>query len=255
MKTTLFAATLVMALTLSAAAATNKPPVSQHLAGSAENGPIFTGRGIPPALCDPCLFYGGDLNTSVPNAAGMSDENTLFIPGSSTYGNLTVVGGVTVTVTGILFNVQADANFDPQTASYDVRTGVSEGEGGTSIASGTANTQVAATGRNFLGLNEYTVAVQLSTPLVLGEGAYWFNLTPTCTNGAVDGSCSAGRFFVSNTTQRTNSVNGGDQALGQMYLNSSFFGFSWANWCDSSLGFNVRQCADLSFGLIGTTNN
>jgi hypothetical protein len=151
-KTTLFAATLVMALTLSAAAATNKPPVSQHLAGSAENGPIFTGRGIPPALCDPCLFYGGDLNTSVPNAAGMSDENTLFIPGSSTYGNLTVVGGVTVTVTGILFNVQADANFDPQTASYDVRTGVSEGEGGTSIASGTANTQVAATGRNFLGL-------------------------------------------------------------------------------------------------------
>jgi hypothetical protein len=98
------------------------------------------------------------------------------------------------------------------------------------------------------------VAVQLSTPLVLGEGAYWFNLTPTCTNGAVDGSCSAGRFFVSNTTQRTNSVNGGDQALGQMYLNSSFFGFSWANWCDSSLGFNVRQCADLSFGLMGTTN-
>jgi translation initiation factor IF-1 len=122
-KTTLFAATLVMALTLSAAAATNKPPVSQHLAGSAENGPMFTGKGIPPALCDPCVFYGGDLNTSVPNAAGMSDENTLFIPGSSTYGNLTVVGGVTVTVTGILFNVQADANFDPLTASYDVRTG------------------------------------------------------------------------------------------------------------------------------------
>jgi hypothetical protein len=249
-KTTLFAATLVVALTLSAAAQ-KKPPMSQHRAGSDVAG-APSGPGVPPALCDPCLFYGGDINTSDFNAAGMSDENTLLVTNSSTYTNFTLNRDLTFTVTGILINVQADANFDPLTATYDIRTDVTEGLGGTSLASGTANTQVAATGRNFLGLNEYTVAVQLSTPLVLGPGSYWVNITPTCTNGAVDGSCSVGRFFLSNTTQGTNNVNGAAQRNGEMFLNSSFFGFSWANWCDPSIGFNQNQCRAASFGLMGT---
>lgn len=252
MKTTLFAATLVVALTLSAAAATKKPATSQHLAGSSQAEIQFNGNGVPPVLCDPCLFYGGDLNLSSANAAGLSDENTLLIVGgSSTYGSFTL-SGVSASITGILFNVQADANFDPLTATYDVRTGVTDGNGGTSIASGTAGITVAATGRNFIGLNEYSVAVQLTTPLLIGPGEYWFNITPQCLNGAQDGSCSAGRVFVSNTTNRTNQVNGSAQVAHEMFLNSSFFGFTWTNWCDSSLGLNSSQCGGLSFGLMGT---
>src|SRR5947209_624939 len=115
-KKTLFATTLVLALTLTAAAQ-RKPAASQHLAGS-------------------------------------SDENTLLIPNSSTYAAFNVPSGVTAGVTGILVNVQADVNFDPQMAGWDIRTGVSEGNGGTSIASGTNSIMVAATGRNFIGLNE-----------------------------------------------------------------------------------------------------
>jgi hypothetical protein len=244
-KTTLLAAALVVTLTLSAAAGTTKKPApSQHLAGSTvqKQGTIS----VPPALCDPCLFYSGDLDPASLNAAGMSDENTLLIlGGSSTYASFTLTG-ISATVTGILFNVQADANFDPQTASYDVRTGVSEGDGGTSIANGTAAIQVAPTGRNFIGLNEFSVAVNLSTPLVLSPGQYWFNITPNCTNGTQDGSCSVGRIFFSNTTNRANGVNGEAQTEGQLYLNSGFFGFTWANWCDSSLGFNKIQ-----YGLMG----
>jgi hypothetical protein len=197
------------------------------------------------------LFYGGDLNISSINAAGLSDENTLLIPGSSTYGSFTLTG-VSATVTGIVFNVQADVNFDPLTASYDVRTGITDGNGGTSIASGTGAIAVASTGRNFIGLNEYTVAVNLSAPLLIGPGQYWFNVTPACTNGTSDGSCSVGRIFVSNTTNRTNGVNAAAQTQGQMYLNSSFFGFTFTNWCDPSLGLTTNQCAGMSFGLIGT---
>jgi hypothetical protein len=250
-KTTLFAATLVVALSLSAAAATKKPPMTQHLAGNNVTSPMAP-SGVPPTLCDPCIFYGGDFNPFDQNAVGYSDENTLLIPASSTYGNFNVFSGSTVTVTGIVFNVQADANFDPLTASYDVRTGVTEGNGGTSIASGTVNATVAATGRNFFGLNEYTVAVGLSAPLAIGPGAYWFNVTPSCTNGAQDGSCSVGRFFVSNSTQRTNNVFGGAQGNYQMFFNSAFFGFTWANWCDPSLGLRPNQCDALSFGLMGS---
>jgi hypothetical protein len=253
-KTTLFAATLVVTLTLSAVAAQKKPPVAHHLAGSDQQTKQWSGIPVPPALCNPCLFYGGDINTSDFNAAGLSDENTLLIPNSSTYGNFNVTTG-TVTINGILINVQADANFDPLVASYDVRTGVTEGSGGTQIASGTVGTTVAATGRNFLGLNEYTVAVSLTTPLVLGPGGYWFNLTPSCTNGGTDGSCSVGRFFVSNTTNKANNVNGGLETQHQMFLNSPFFGLVWANWCDSFIGLNQAQCNSLSFGLIGTHSN
>ncbi|HWW16490.1 MAG TPA: hypothetical protein VN310_17665 [Candidatus Dormibacteraeota bacterium] len=252
MKTTFFAATLVVALTLSAAAA-QKPAVSHHRAGNSVEPPQFSGVSVPPVLCDPCLFYGGDLNPSDFNAAGMSDENTLLIVGGgNTYGNFNVPSGATYTVTGILFNVQADANFDPLTATYDVRTGVTEGNGGTSIASGSGSVAVIATGRNFLGLNEYSLVVQLATPLTIGPGGYWFNMTPSCTNGGQDGSCYVGRFFVSNTTSRTNALRGKAQPIHEMFFNSSFFGLTWANWCDSNVaGFNPIQCGALSFGLLG----
>ncbi|MGD1022141.1 MAG: hypothetical protein ABR880_05105 [Candidatus Sulfotelmatobacter sp.] len=250
MKTMLLAATLIVGLTVSAAAA-KKPAPSQHLAGSDEASTLAA-PGIPPTLCDPCLFYGGDINPASPNAAGLSDENTLLIlGGSSTYASFTLKE-ISASVTGIVFNLQADANFDPQTATYDVRTGVTEGNGGTSVASGTSNISLAATGRNFLGLNEYTVAVQLSAPLLIGPGEYWFNLTPACTNGNQDGSCSVGRILLSNTTNRANNVNGAAQVRGQMFVNSIFFDFTYANWCDSTFGLNAHQCAGASFGLIGS---
>jgi len=252
-KTTLFAAALVVALSLSAAAAQKASP-SQHLAGDMD-GKQTPPLSIPPALCSPCIFYGGDLNVSSPNAAGLSDENTLLISEGQTYGNFNVPSGASVTVTGILFNVQADANFDPLTATYDVRQGVSEGDGGTDLASGSGAIQVAATGRNFLGLNEYSLAVQLAEPLVLGPGDYWFNMTPTCVAGSTDGSCYEGRQFVSNVNGRTNSIHGAGEPGWQIFLNSAFFGFTWANWCDSSLGLNARQCNSLSFGLMGYNND
>lgn len=248
-KTTLFAAAFVVALTLSAMAA-QKPQASQHLAGNMD-AKESTSTPTPPALCDPCLFYGGDLDPTSQNAAGLSDENTLLVTGSSTYGNFNVPAEVTVTVTGVLFNVQADANFDPVTGTYDIRQGVSEGNGGTDIASGSGNLAVAATGRNFLGLNEYSIVIQLSTPLTLGAGDYWFNVTPNCTNGSQDGSCSVGRMFASNTTTRTNNVQGRGEAGGLIYLNSSYFGLTFADWCDSEFGLNARQCNALSFGVLG----
>jgi hypothetical protein len=251
-KTTLPAVAFVVALSLTAVAADSKVPASQHSAGN----PSVIVKGfkdspspLPPALCNPCLFYSGDLNPTDPNAAGMSDENTLLIiGGSSTYGAVNIP--VAATVYGIVYNVQASAAFDPLQASYDVRTGVSEGNGGASIASGTGSIQVSATGRNFLGLYEYTIAVSLSAPLALGPGEYWFNATPECLN-TLDGSCNVFRQFASNTTQEANNLHGSWQPVHEMFLNSSFFGFTWANWCDSSLGFNNAQCAGLSFGLRG----
>jgi hypothetical protein len=250
-KTTFFAIALVVALSLTASAANQKPATSQRRAGAPGEGQPYKDSPTPlvPALCQPCLFYGGDLNPSALNAVGLSDENTLLIGsgGGSTYAAVNIP--VTSTVFGIVFNVQADAAFDPLTASYDIRTGVSEGNGGTSIASGSGTVVVQPTGRSFIGVTEYTVAVSFSPGIVLSPGEYWFNTTPQCLN-TLDGSCSAFRQFVSNSLG-ANNYHGSWQALHEMFFNSAFFGFTYANWCDSSLGLNSIQCAGLSFGLRG----
>jgi hypothetical protein len=206
-----------------------------------------------PASCDPCLFYGGDLNPTDPNADGFSDENTLLIlGGSQTYGAITIPAGANASVTGILYQVLATAAFDPFTATYDIRQGISEGNGGTDVSTGSASVAVAATGRTAFGLYEYTVTATFSS-VTLVPGEYWFNLEPQCLN-TLDGSCSVFRQYASNTTQETNAVNGSWQPSGEMFFNSAFdFGVdtTWANWCDSDLGLNSEQCAWLSFGVIG----
>jgi hypothetical protein len=253
-RTTLFAFAFVAALSLPALATdSNKPAPSIHRAGddSIVVTPSSSDINSPPELCSPCLFYGGDIDTTSPNAVGMSDENTLLISGAASYGSVVIPEGVTAKVYGIVFNVQADAAFDPLSASYDIRTGVSEGNGGTSIASGSGPILVQPTGRNFLGLNEYTIAVSWTTLVTLTPGQYWFNVEPQCLN-TLDGSCSVFRQFVSNTTSRANAVHPDWQPPHEMFLNSAFFGLSWANWCDPELGFNSKQCAHMSFGLRGT---
>lgn len=256
MKTTLFAVALVVALSLSAAAQHSKTPaMSQHRAGQATGDQEIKDfpSGVPPSLCNPCLFYGGDLDVNDFNAAGMSDENTLLIVGgATTWGSVIIPAGVTAKVEGILFNVQADAAFDPLTLAYDIHTGITEGSGGTSIASGSGPALVQATGRNFLGLNEYTLEVSLSSPITLTPGQYWFNVQPQCLN-TLDGSCSVFRQFVSNTTMtHANNIHGSWQPGHQMFLNGAIFGISWGNWCDPDIGFNAAQCSALSFGLRGT---
>jgi len=248
MKKSLFAAIFVVALTVSAAAASKLKP-SQW-----KPGPILPpGTATVPSLCNPCLFYSGDLNPEDGQATGFSDENTLLVTGGSTYAPVNVPKGITANLTGILFNIQADANFDPQNATYDIRQGVTDGNGGTDVASGTGSITVATTGRTFLGLTEFSVLVTIPTFQLTGGEEYWFNITPQCTNGAVDGSCYVGRMFFSNTTEMANELFGHATPPGELFFNSSYFGFTFTNWCDSSLGLPTKgQCRFGSFALVGT---
>lgn len=250
MKRALFVTALVITLiSLSAAAATKQESALSRSGDPSKKNQIHKGSAVPPPSCSPCLFYGGDLNPTDANADGFSDENTLLVNGSSTYGAVSIPAGPNASVTGILVNVLATAAFDPFTATYDIRQGVSEGSGGTEVSSGSGSVTVAATGRNAFGLYEYTVTVTFSA-VTLVPGEYWFNLTPQCTN-TLDGSCTVFRQFASNTTQETNAVNGGWQPDNEMFLNSAYFGETYANWCDSAFGLNTEQCDWLSFGLVG----
>jgi len=184
-------------------------------------------------LCRPCIFYGGDLDTTSGLADGFSDENTLLVTGvPRTWPSKFPLGPGEDHWNS--FNIQADANFHPNSATYDIRSGVSSGNGGTDIASGSGTISVATTGRVAFGVTEFSVLVTLTTPVSLTAGEYWFNMTPACTNGAEDGSCYVGRMFVSNTTSGTNNLNGYAQARQSMFLNSSYFGYTYEPWCSLS---------------------
>jgi hypothetical protein len=200
------------------------------------------------------LFYGGNLDVPNIDSAGLSDENTLNVSDSHTYGAFTIAAGKSASVQGLLFQVQMDAHMNPKQATWEIRTGVSSGNGGTVVASGTSAATMSPTGRVFLGFGEYTVGVKFSS-VTLSEGTYWVNVTPQCTD-ASDGQCTSfnSRYFVSNTVKAADNVHGTMQPTGQMFLNSSYFGLNFINWCDASLGLNSTQCGALSFGVIGTLN-
>ncbi len=230
-----------------------RPTASQNSAPTGDFAPFHLAQpGTPPPICNPCLFYGGDINPSDPNAQGFVDENTLLIPLTETLGAVIVPAGEQAVVKGLLFNVVPLVDdFDPKTATWEIRTGLSEGNGGTQIASGSGNASIVPTGRIAFGLNEYTVSVAVSPALKLTPGTYWVNVTPQCTNSG-DEECSGDEgYYLDNTTQGTNNVRGHLQPLHEMYLNSAYFGYTYTNWCDSSLGQNQEQCAAGSFGAIG----
>jgi len=177
-----------------------------------------------------CLFYGGDFDPNNPNANGLGNENDAIVSGSpygaATYQNFVVSQqGICPTLTcledrgahiGGLFTDNL-SGLNPSNAYWEIRTGVSEGNGGSLIASGTAYVSQWATGRSGFGFTEYRDAV--SVHVRLQGGTYWFAVVP-------DDPQNANRSFNSNTFG-LNSV--GTQIPNQQYFNSAFFGANFTN--------------------------
>lgn len=206
---------------------------------------------FPPSYCAPrCLFYGGDTNTSSPADNGFANENTLLVPDTTTWGAFTVPAGQTWTVDGLFINTIADGynGLDPSTSSWTIASGVSEGDGGSVVASGTstaAGTSFNATGRFPFGFTEYTLKVKVSPAVVLSAGTYWTTIVPQCTDSG-NGSCSIAQYYFDDTFGLNRY--GPLEPANVGYFNSSYFGFNYANTCEvSSTG-----CQAFSFGVIGT---
>ena len=210
-------------------------------------------EGKAPFTCSGCIFYGGDTNCNDPNSQGFADENTVLVPETETLGAVTIPAGKQIVLTGLFFNTIADAGdfFDPHTGSWEIRKDVSEGNGGMQVAAGSNAMQVQEVGKTCgLAIFQSQDTVMLSKPQTLTSGTYWFNVTPQCTNSG-DSNCDGQDFYAENTTQGTNGIRAKLQPLHEIYLNSAYFGYTYANWCDEALGQNSHQCAALSFGVIG----
>jgi len=179
--------------------------------------PTFLNAQCPVQAGYTCSFYAGDLDLNDPNQNGLANENDAVVGGSpygaATFQNFDWAGG---TVTGLATNNLSGLN--PATAYWEIRSGVSEGNGGTLIASGTGATSNVATGRADFGFLEYTNFVG-NLSVNLGAGTYWMAVVPQDPG-------NANRSFNGNT-DGLNQV--GTYTPGNAFFDSAFFGATFTN--------------------------
>jgi hypothetical protein len=173
------------------------------------------------ADCPDCYFYGGDFAPVGPWSNGLANENDAIVGGNpygaATYQNF--VASTSIPVGGLFTNNLSQLS--PSSAYWEIRSGVSEGNGGSLIASGTgsgSNFMQTPTGRHGFGFTEYQDEVT-NLSVDLPAGTYWFAVVPQALN-------QAGRSFNSNTIG-ANRI--GTEVENQQFFNSSFFGANFTN--------------------------
>ncbi len=179
------------------------------------------------------LWYNGDFN----GVNGLANEDNDSL-GAGQYArtyddfNVTASNGWDV---GSVFSNNLENLINVTGATWEIRQGISEGNGGTVIASGmTVTPTVTPTGRSGFGFTEYQVLVDGLT-VHLPLGTYFLNVTPI--GDGVDG-----RSFVS-TTSGANCVGtpcGNDQ---NAFFDSNFFGATFTSTANES------QPYDFSMGV------
>ncbi len=170
-----------------------------------------------------CVFYGGDLNVNSPNADGLANESDVIVNGSpygaATYQNFTISSDTTI---GGLFTNNL-SGLNPRTGYWELRTGISEGNGGTLVASGTGAVTQTATGRSAFDYTEYRDEVDGLYLSLRGGTQYWFAIVP---NEPINATAKT-RSFNSNSTDGINAV--GTQTRNQQYFNSATLGANFTN--------------------------
>jgi len=207
-----------------------------------------------------CLFYGGDFNASDSNANALASETDVIVNGSpygaAVYSNFTVPAGQTWTIRGLLANVVTTiTGVDPRTAYIELRSGMSAGNGGTLLCSGTATSEsFIANNLSGFGLNGFTVKAYTTGTscdgLVLTSGIYWEAIVPNCTGS--DSSCPSARYFEDDTEDHPGNFKLGFQQPDDAFFNSTFFGANYEETGGASGACAGLGCDRFAAGLFGT---
>jgi hypothetical protein len=189
------------------------------------------------------LWYNGDydFNDAYVNQSNVpiNIAGTYELEKSLVYDDFVVPNGQTWTVTGLFSNDQQGYYVAPTTATWEIRTGMSSGDGGTLVAGGDSSISntllTAADGNNYI-LPEYQVSAAVPT-VTLTAGTYWMAIAPD----------SAGYYSDQDyieTTGGANSIDLPQGTNGDSYINNSLSGPGSLSFAPSSL--------DFSAGVIGT---
>jgi hypothetical protein len=174
------------------------------------------------------LWYNGDFN----GGDGLSNERNTLISDGRVYDDFYVTGS------GFDINSVFSNNLTNDTISqayWEIRSGVSSGNGGTLLYSGTDAASQTTTGRSDFGYTEYMIEVS-GLDISLPMGHYWLTVAPI--------DSGAGRSFIS-TTSGANFVGSGD-------ANNSFFDSVFFSVSFTPASNYVGSPADFSMGLTGS---
>lgn len=176
------------------------------------------------------LHYGGDPD----GRNALSSERETQVSDSVVFDDFQVGAGGWL-VRGFFGHFYTNVE-TPAAIDWEVRRGVSQGNGGTLVAAGRGNADGwEATGRNGFGLAE--VRAETSVPLFnLSEGSYWLGLSVVG-----DGD---GRAYLATTSGQWGV--GAPIGNGESYFSSDFFGASFER-VEDMLG----ERADFSLGIVG----
>jgi hypothetical protein len=181
------------------------------------------------------LWYNGDFN----GVNGLANERNTAVTQAAVYDDFNVTAPLGWNVTAV-FSDDLMPPFQVITgADWEIRTGISEGNAGTLIASGTTNSPIVTLiidDREFFEYRVEVTGLNVFLPMLPSGQHYWLNVTPVG-NGS-------GRSFNA-TTSGANCVGspcGNDQ---NAFFNSTFFGAYFTSTA------NEGQPYDFSNGVIG----
>jgi hypothetical protein len=130
------------------------------------------------------FWYNGDLDSVGNQVSSVGGGDGAY---ALTYDDFVVPSGGWVVDT-VWSNDLMGGSFSTSTAYWEIRSGVSAGDAGTLVASGTSTATKTATGRSAFGLTEYTMEVTgLSVPL--DAGTYWLTVAPVASSSAMYAYC------------------------------------------------------------------
>jgi hypothetical protein len=126
--------------------------------------------GTAAQAADPFLWYNGDFNS----VDALWNTNGGALGNGYIYEDFVVPAGDTWTITGMFADVVTTMPTFAQ-ATWEIRSGMSVGNGGMVVASGTSAATLTP-GSNPFGLNRFLTEINVST--MLSAGTYWINVAP-----------------------------------------------------------------------------
>ncbi len=231
-------------------AAAENPAVvrSQGIAGLGH-----VGNSAAPKYCKPCLFYGGDWNSTASDWAAFGNDDNPNIPDDfENFSPFTVKKAAHAT--GLFTNNLSSigCTIDPKKALWSIHTKMSSGNAGTTVASGEAAATFVATGRTYSSYTECTASVKIKSLALKPKTTYWEQVTPECSS--TTGDCS-GAYYYETDTFNSAGTGQGSNKVGEKEPSSLNFAYSvdysydYVNDCTE--GYGSPACNWMSDGVVG----
>ena len=145
-------------------------------------------------------------------------------------------------VIGLFTNDFSTVNLiDPEQANWSISSGVTEGNCGTTLASGNTHASFKPTGRSAFGETEYTTLVKIQAAH-LQPGRYWLTTIPECTKGS---ACSDARYSATSFEGKPVDPFGPPEPCNLAYSTDT-------RGKDCTGGHKQKACGRFSAGVLGT---